>query len=255
MTANDIVREHFYRKSRKGYSLRAFARDLKVSPAFVSNLFQGKRKVPLKLLPRIAKILDIDAETVTEIKRQILPSEASQTTIFRKPSAAVEWRIADPKKMSAMKQWFYVPIMELCGSKDFDGQAATIARRLSLALPTVEVALRDLCAAGVLKMSGGKIVKIYDKQRVASSISRKEIRDFHHQLMCRAQEALKNADDKAFAARLITGITVTADPEKIAVAKKMLNDALHEIANYLTESSGSEVYHIAAQLFPLTNNP
>ena len=72
-------------------------------------------------------------------------------------------------------------------------------------------------------------------------------------MLKRADEELDRTSASAFDRRLIMGITFSANAEKIAVAKKMLADALHEIAGFLMEGEGNEVYHLAAQLFPLTD--
>lgn len=72
-------------------------------------------------------------------------------------------------------------------------------------------------------------------------------------MMKKAQEELmKKHSDIDFEKRLMTGITFTASPEKIRDVKKKLSDALHEIANDLIDDNGTEVYQLAAQLFPLT---
>jgi Domain of unknown function (DUF4423) len=88
--------------------------------------------------------------------------------------------------------------------------------------------------------------------RMASAQSRSEIRNFHRQMLKKAGDELNRTDAAAFERRLITGITTTANVESIAIAKKMLSDAIHEIATFLSSADGDEVYQIAVQLFPLT---
>ena len=77
--------------------------------------------------------------------------------------------------------------------------------------------------------------------RLASAKSQPEIRNFHKQMLKRAEEELKKTSPEDFERRLITGITITADPDKIEVAKKMLSDALHEIANLLGEGEAESL--------------
>jgi transcriptional regulator with XRE-family HTH domain len=252
MTANEIVREHFERKRRSGYSMRSLARDLGVSPTFVSNLFRSKKKVPIALVPKLARLLDIDSETVTEIRRLLLPQEILQGGVFKNPQATMDFMVSDRQSVSAIKQWFYIPIMELSCCIDYDGSPAYLARRLELSLPTVEVALRELCRAGLMQENEGKFFKTTNRLRMASAHSRSEIRNFHRQMLKKAGDELNNTDAAAFERRLITGITTTANAESIAIAKKMLSDAIHEIATFLSSADGDEVYQIAVQLFPLT---
>lgn len=47
----------------------------------------------------------------------------------------------------------------------------------------------------------------------------------------------------------ITAISFVANPEHLAKAKQRLTEALHEIAEILTEGNCTEVYGLNAQLF------
>ena len=253
MKAHEILKDHFERKKRKGYSLRALARDLGVSPAFVSNVFSGKKKAPLKLVQKAAKVLDLDSVTVLEIRRQLQEHDPfADAPAAKKAGAQTRWKPVSRKGLSALRHWYYLAAMEATSCKGFDGSAAYIARRLGLPPSTVEVTLRDLVALGLLEEKDGKVRKPTRHLDIASAESKAEIRSFHRQHLRLADTELENPDPAAFDRRLITGITVTADRARIEVAKKMLADALYEIGNYLSEGEPNEVYHLGAQLVPLT---
>ena len=253
MTANEILRQHFKRKKRKGYSLRALARDLEVSPTFISRMFNSKKKVPLAMVGPIARVLDMDFETVLEVRRQLLPVDPLAQAQFRTPGSSGPWAVTTKRSLSALRQWFYLPLMELTCCIDYDGSHDYLARRLGLSPVTVEVAVRELISLSLLEQDANGYVRKTDPLlRMASSQSVAQVRAFHRQMLKRADEELSRIDSEAFAQRLIMGVTVTAAPEDIAIAKKMLADSLHEIANFLAKAQGTEVYHLAAQLFPLT---
>jgi hypothetical protein len=136
---------------------------------------------------------------------------------------------------------------------NYDGSVAMIASRLRIAKTTAEVAVRELISLGLLKETNGKLSKVNRKLRFGSSKSLREIRQFHSQMLGKAQEELRDfTDDADFSQRLITGITLTAGPDKIDAARRKLAECLHEIANDLTEDDGTEVFHLSAQLFPIT---
>ena len=73
MNAGAILKLYFDRKrvSTPAYSLRALARDLKVSPAYVSQVFNGKKPLPESRLAEIIRILDLDDIAVLQLKEAL----------------------------------------------------------------------------------------------------------------------------------------------------------------------------------------
>jgi hypothetical protein len=54
---------------------------------------------------------------------------------------------------------------------------------------------------------------------------------------------------ESFERRLITGISIAANPENLDRARDILLAALHEVASVLSEGECTELYHLNAQLF------
>jgi uncharacterized protein (TIGR02147 family) len=262
METNRVLKKYFEKKkaSHPGYSLRQLSLRIGVSPSFISRIFSGERPVPFPLLLRLCRELDIDAEMTQALR------ESHLATLEGLPSAKAplrgkaeirtkmeEWEPGSKPFFQILRQWFYIPIMEFTKLNGFDGRIETIALRLGLSPTAVEIAVREMISLSLLKSENGLIKPMHRKLRLASPKALKEIRRFHDQMLGRAQQCLRTeTDTDDFRRRLITGITVTASPEKIDEAKKKLGEFLYELANELTEEQGSEVYHIAVQLFPLT---
>ncbi|MBK7961067.1 MAG: hypothetical protein IPK04_07565 [Bdellovibrionales bacterium] len=72
-TAAQLLRNSFERKkaSQGTFSIRSFAKTMKLSPSFLSAILQGKKSIPLARIDQIAKILDLDLLALTELKRAI----------------------------------------------------------------------------------------------------------------------------------------------------------------------------------------
>lgn len=258
MSSIEILESFFDRKkaSQPGYSLRAFARDLGVSPAFASLVMKGKKRLPLRLVDRAVRVLDVDMESAYKLKQEYVPEEIlrSHRLLDRQfMNNHADWVLQERQKLKALRHWFYIAILDLTTCADYDGTVEQIARRLGLALPTVEVALRELVELGLLVEKDGRLVKTTKDMRLAASQSQADIRRFHSQLLDKAKEEMsEKTSSEDFSRRLITGITIAANPEKIEAAKKMLSECLHEIAVLLKDGHSTEVYHLSAQLFPLT---
>lgn len=251
MKTHLALRMYFERKKKAtpGFSLRSLAGRLEISASFLSRVLSGKKPIPADLLAPLARALDVEPELLAGLE-----SELKEQSQMEKVTAEIEdWSISEKTASQVLRNWYNVPILELITLSNYDGSAEQIARRLGLSLATTEVALRELTSHGLVQVVDGRYAKSHHKLRVTSSKSIAPIRNFHDQMLERSQQELRNSiTDEDFNRRLITGITISADPEMIQDAKRRLAEFLHELANDLVARPGSEVYHLAAQLFPLS---
>lgn len=264
MHTHEALRKYYDRKrdTSPAFSLRSLARRVQVSPSFLSRILSGQKPVPYPLLLRLGPALDIEPEIFTTI-RQAHQVEVDDSAGFspRKGKAELdssvsEWNLTSPETLRVLRQWFYLPILEFSITKHYDGIPETVAAYLGLTVPTVVKAMEELKDLKLLVPKDGVLVKTSRKLRMGSGKPHADIRRFHDAMLERARRELAVATaTQDFERRLITGITVTASPEKIAAAKQRLAECLHEIANELAQEKGTEVYHLSAQLFPLTKKP
>ncbi len=237
------------KKSSAAFSVRSLARRVGVSPSFLSRALNGKKTLPDELLRKLVSALDIEPELLAPAA----PKRKAGSKSSEVSSSVEDWEISGVSGLQVLRSWFYLPILELTTLANFDGTAAMIARRLGLLPAEAEAALRELAAMGLLKFADGRYSKVNKKIRFTSAKSTQLIRRFHDEMLEKSQQELRNAtSEDDFQRRLIAGITVSASPEGIQAAKRRLAECLHEIANELTETPGTEVYHLAGQLFPLT---
>ena len=127
----EVIQKHFVKKKEGSlYSLRALARDMGVSPAFISLLLNGKRKLPLRMLPEISRILDIDFETQALLKKLLEKEKGSWIEDDERRTLKRNWNLANKRNLSALRSWFYLPILEFTSCTGFDGTEQCIASRL-----------------------------------------------------------------------------------------------------------------------------
>src|SRR5262245_23280894 len=102
------------------YSLRAFARDLKVHPSQLSAIFKGKKGISLKSALRVAQRLSL-AAAATEyfyllVQYESAPSEEMKDIVMGKlrgmsNGAPVKDLSVDRFKLIA--DWYHLPILEM----------------------------------------------------------------------------------------------------------------------------------------------
>ncbi|MGZ3693075.1 MAG: TIGR02147 family protein [Bdellovibrionota bacterium] len=259
MQTHLLLKKYFERKKKfaPGFSVRALAGRLDISPSFLSRVLSGKKAIPYPLLLRLGEALDIEPEVFSGLK-EAHSSAADPGRVAVKGRKKLEtsmedWELASQESLRVLRHWYYLPMLEFTTLQSYDGKPVTIAGRLGISIGVAEAAMRELADLGLLELKGGRYLKTKKKLRWVAGKSVAEIRSFHDQMLTRAQLELRNGKTpEEFEQRLISGITFTANPIKIAAAKKRLAECLHEIVNDLTESPGSEVFHLSAQLFPLT---
>ncbi len=258
-STHEILNQYFEKKKKSSakWTLRGMAKHLEVSPSFLSRVLTGKKPVPYGLLLKFRNALDIEAEVFAGLKlahtQEVEGERAPVRGRVNVQSQIAPWDLETKSSFGILRQWFYVAILEACSLSQFDGTVDMLARLLDLSPTTTEVAVRELLAKGLLKNGPKGLSKTRKKIRFSSSQSLPEIRRFHEQILEKAKGQLRNATTpEEMARRMITGVTITANPESIQRAKKKLAECLHEIANDLTSETGSEVYQLSGLLFPLT---
>lgn len=245
MEVHKVLRMYLKKKreTSPGFSIRALSKRLGVSASFLSRVFNGKKPVPPVLLPKLAKYLDIEPEFFT--------THAQDKLQTNHPTD--DWALTQKDVTQILRNWYYVPILDFLTLKNFNGSIEEISTRLGLTIETTKIALREMQSLDLIRFENGRYQKITSKLRITTSKSHATIRRFHDDMLTRAQMELRNSTrDEDFQRRLITGITVTATPEKIQEAKARLAELLHSLANELIAEPGTEVYHLSAQLIPLS---
>lgn len=237
------------RESSPGFSLRALAKRLDVSASFLSRVLNGQKPIPAELLPRLARALDVEPELLAKERAAETPKKAN----VKVSGAFQDWELAEVEATQILRNWYNLPILELTTLENFDGTAESISKRLKISPTTTEIALRELVGLGLIECTDGRYRKTATKLRFITSKTNNLFRKFHDDMLEQGQVELRNGvTEEEFQRRLMIGITISADPEKVKQAKHKLAEFLYQLANELIESPGTEVYHLSAQLFPLT---
>lgn len=262
MKTNEILNRYVARKKENyGVSLRTLSTQLDVSPSFLSRILSGKKPVPYALLLKMQKVFDIEPEVfegIREAHTDHIPDTNQSLAAKGQRSVTTElqeWELSKPDSYKILRNWYYIAILEYVSLKKFDRSSESIANHFELSIEATEVALRELGALElIVKTEDGKWKKSQKKLRWSSAIPTSEIGNFHKIMMDKAKEQLLLKNQRAFERRLITGVTFTIPSKKVNLAKKRLNEFIHELVNELMDedSADTEVYHLASQLFPLS---
>ena len=250
----EILRQRLneLKKTNKNISLRWLARRLDVSPSFISRVFAGKSKLPLKLINRVSKILKLDDVQIYELKNSLLVPHArgESTTTHYRPISVLP---TDTANLSALlKDPYLLYLMDLLTCENMPTDALSLATRLGLSTNHVKMSLAFLRQEGWITESEGRLHKNDSQFRISTSTSLDAIRNFHQQVLNLGLQELKKTDDEAFKNRLICNLSVAVNPDNLEMAKEKLHACLYEIAQSLGEGPCKKVYNLGILFFPVS---
>ena len=255
MKPEAILKLYFDRKqvAHPAYSLRALARDLDVSAAYLSQVFNGKKTVPESRLADFIRLLDMDDIAVLQLKSSLYPEEKRAKTLAQEDKDFINrFKPLDKKKYVVLEHWYMVAILDLTTLEGFESNPDWIARKLKLTRIEVDIAIETLKAHNLLHEVNGRLEKVDVKLRFPTKITQTVIRKFHKQMIKKAYEEIDTRLlDEDYNDRLVVGATFALNPEHLAMLKEKVQEALYEISLKASEGPCQSVYQLNIQLFPL----
>lgn len=258
---HQILTSAFQRKEKQGhgYSKRALARDLGVSPAFITNLLQGKKAPPKDRIPAIIKILELDTIEQRELSRALLLSKTESPALqalLKKELDGIGLNrktMIDVKQNDLLAEWWFIPVMESL-SLNPRGKPEETQRRLGITKGQWNRAISVLLKEGVIYQTEDGYKKKEDHVYLSSARSKASIRAFHKMMLEKALLELEKTQESDFQRRLITGYTFALSDERLEELKAMIMQFLDRAARKATEGKCTDLYQLNVQFFPLTKS-
>jgi uncharacterized protein (TIGR02147 family) len=235
-----LLTELTARKSRNSsYSLRAFARDLSVSPAALSQYLSRKRELSRKNSQSIVEKLKLSPiETAI-----MLTGKESRTR------ETVARELMDEDTFRMISDWLSLAIMNLARLADTRARADWIAIRLGVAEDDVEIVIGRLQRLGLVAVRKGRLVRTSRPFATTQDIPSAAIKRFHSSILEKARDSLL---ETPIDERDITAIVMPTNEKKLEEAKRIIRKMRHKIAELVADETAEEVYVLSVQLFPLT---
>jgi uncharacterized protein (TIGR02147 family) len=260
--AAHLLRNAFLKKKKghRGYSLQALAKKLGLSAPFLSQLFNGKRTLPIDQVEPLCQELDLDSEkrdflfrSVLQVKSRSARRGISKDLELQSARATPGWVYQPSKFFWVLEEWHYLAILNCTLLRDYTGDPAWVARLLGIEVAAANAAFERLKSAGFLVEEGGRLVKTARFNDFHSQVDVKTIRAYHARAMDHAKLQLQTqSSDEAIESRYVTTYTLTAPADRIPWAKQKLKRCLDEIVHELAEGEGEQIYQLGIQFLPLT---
>ncbi|WP_413558850.1 DUF4423 domain-containing protein [Bdellovibrio sp. HCB209] len=226
------------------YSMRAFARDLKTSPARMSSLLAG-HAMPGKIVRnRILATFNLSPEQTEKLNFLIgksLQDRKSKRLTHEIPDTAYQF----------LPEWHHYAILNLMETVDFQSDPKWIARRLCVTEDIVTKSIQKLLLANLAKEENGKLVPTHQNLTSTHDIPSEALKNYHRQLI---NQSLKSLEKDPLELRDITSLIIPTNPRQIQKAKLLARQFRLDLSKILEEGEKTEVYNVCIQITPATQS-
>lgn len=230
------------------YSLRRFAGQLGLSPATLSGVMSGKRKLSLKAAVQVCDKLGLDPTSAAGFYDSVAADKAALSTA--KGNRVVPQYSQLPEDVfQLMADWYHYAIIELTFVTGASADPRWYARKLNINYSQAVDAITRLKRLGVLEERRGKLVKTEARIASPDGIASTAVRKRHAQILNKALASLEahSVDERDF-----TAMTMAIDPRLLPEAKKRIAAFRRELCQFLESGKRKQVYELSIQLFPLS---
>ena len=249
------------------YSLRAFARQLDLSPAILSQAMNKHRNLSSEMAFRVAQNLKLNGQEaeyfclLAQYEAEKLPSlrdnlaERLSAARKRSPQAVA----AFPRDLSVdafklISDWYHIPMVELTQLKGFTLTASNAAKRLGISNNEAELALDRLERLHLIeRLPEQGYRKTNEDYDFGSPFMNDALNKFHKQMLAKASDA---TTAQARAERQISSNTFSIDKRLLPKAAALTANFRREMVElFNTSEENTETYHLGIQLFQITQPP
>ncbi len=265
-SVNDFLRRELDRRlsSNPRYSLRAFARNLGMSPGELSEVLREKRPMSGKACQKVARALDLSP---AEFKHLLVLAatasterearESGTTAPLRSPAVPLHLRRLDEDRFRLVSDWWCFAILNLLEVDGFTWKANDISARLGITLMQAQTAMDRLERLLLVRRAPpDRAVATHDLVEHLSEVPSEAIRRYHRTLLEKAVIAL---DNQGRDERDITGIGMAIDKKDLkAIAREIAEFQEQIIAKYGRKRRGRKfdsIYQLEVALFRLNQEP
>lgn len=243
------------RTKNPSYSLRAFARDLKMSPATVSQVLAGKRTVSFKTALSVASKIGLDPAEIKNLETLFSSVDSGANKVefdgqAFNDSHSFYRQLLTEDEQDIVSNWKCYATLSLAETLGFEGTDQYVAKCLGLERSEARQILTRLEKIGLMqRQSDGTFLHLKKNVTTSDGVSNTALRERHKENLQAARHAIENCEIKH---RDLSFVTVAVDPDRIPEAKRRIRAFLNELSDFLEGENPQEVYEFCTVLFPRT---
>jgi uncharacterized protein (TIGR02147 family) len=257
---SEFLREEFAqrRELNSSYSLRAFARDLKMSPAALSLVLSKKKGISLAKATFVAKKLKLNDELSSWFCASV-GANHSRSAVERKKFEKKLQSTTKPIKQfdelnleyfKVISDWHHFAILELTYLKNFKSEPKWCATQLGITEQEVTSSVERLVKLGLLQIKEKRWIDTFKFLATPNDIPSHPLKKYNSQLINKSLSAIQ---EQSVSEREIASHVISIDATRMNEFKNKIRSFLKdfEVTAANSEEKNS-VYCLSVQFFNLT---
>lgn len=242
------------------YSLRAMAKQIKVSPSLFSDVLKGKKNLSLEKALLVSKALQHSPSEQSYflllVQKEVAKSEDLKMSILEKINLINKDHQIHDLQLDLFKtisDWHHFAILELTQIDSFKLSASTAANSLGISIFEASSAIDRLTRLELLSEdTRGHLKKTKDYVMVKSPSANDALRTYHKQTLNLAINSLTQQTEKE---KIVGSETFAFNSKHLAEANLLIEECFSKITKLASQKSDqNSIYHLGIQLFKLTRN-
>lgn len=239
-TFRNYLREEYESRvfSNPNYSLRAYAKSLRLSSSELSKIINNKRKITPKMFEKLTANLDLHSSLYKKYKEQIANHDAVGQAKLH----------INRESFKVIKDWYHFAILELTKIKGFKFNIEWISKMLGIQIFQTREALERLKNLDMIEFGDDKlIVKSQNTVSIDEKKSSEAARLHQKQILNKATNAI---DTYPMSERDQSAFLMAVDSKKLPQAKLMIKKFRRELSTFLeTTDNPDSLMYLSVSLF------
>ncbi len=235
-------------KKNPKYSIRGFARDLKIESSMLSKIIKGTRPIKPLTAFKVLERLDIDLSLKNIILLSLFPENQqvyADDRDFRELTADVG---------SLPAAWEFYAVLSLAELPEFIDDADWVAHRLATTSEVTALILQKLKELNLIAFKDNRWSPTGIQLTTTPGARSQNTKEAQKQYIEKSVTHLMRKFEEEIVSDF-SGITMAVTKSKIPEAVRRIKEFRRNLATFLHETqSYDSVYRINIQLFPLTEN-
>jgi len=244
----DVLKTELAQRCQKNpnYSLRAFAKSLELSPAFLSKLLKGDRPFTERTLTIVSEKLTLNPEQVEYYKQQISKNPLPQTP------KSMAYKQISLDQFALISDWYHFAILELTTVDGFEHSPQWVAKQLGISVHQADDAIERLIRLNCLSRTKSGKLKLVEENNtiVGPEIAVPATRTQQTQFL---EMAIRAMTETPIEKRSQSAVTMAIPQERVGEAKEIIAEFRRKFTSLMQRPGDRDsVYQLSISFFPLT---